>query len=379
MPDAGNLFAYNRYMYVAGNPLRLTDSSGHVWETVVDAVSVGYGIYDIYQNGLNWENGTSLAVDVVSTAVPFMPAPGACVRWCDDAVQYGDDAAGWVGNKVDEGVDAAKRWWNGNPCANSFSADTLVMTAGGAKPIAALVEGDIVLAYNEATGRIEVHPITDTISHVDPEIVLLTIDGETLETTAEHPFYEMEGAPWLAVGALQGRWTDAIDLQAGDLVWQADGTTGVVQAVEVVARQQRMYNLTVAEAHTFFVGDGEWLVHNAGPCLSSSTTDAISQVISRNPATSGRCSECAGQIYELLTKEGLQAQIGRLNANTPFLVTKNGTRLSDGNRPFHDFVRVGDQVFDALTGPNGMHWDDYKKLFYDGMFDDGTITVTVMD
>ena len=24
-----------------------------------------------------------------------------------------------------------------------------------------------------------------------------------------------------------------------------------------------MYNLTVAEAHTFFVGDGQWLVHNA--------------------------------------------------------------------------------------------------------------------
>jgi hypothetical protein len=24
-----------------------------------------------------------------------------------------------------------------------------------------------------------------------------------------------------------------------------------------------MYNLTVAEAHTYFVGDGEWLVHNA--------------------------------------------------------------------------------------------------------------------
>jgi hypothetical protein len=27
-----------------------------------------------------------------------------------------------------------------------------------------------------------------------------------------------------------------------------------------------MYNLTVAEAHTFFVGQGGWLVHNAGPC-----------------------------------------------------------------------------------------------------------------
>lgn len=27
-----------------------------------------------------------------------------------------------------------------------------------------------------------------------------------------------------------------------------------------------MYNLTVDEAHTFFVGDGQWLVHNAGIC-----------------------------------------------------------------------------------------------------------------
>ena len=27
-----------------------------------------------------------------------------------------------------------------------------------------------------------------------------------------------------------------------------------------------MYNLTVDEAHTFFVGDGQWLVHNSGGC-----------------------------------------------------------------------------------------------------------------
>lgn len=27
-----------------------------------------------------------------------------------------------------------------------------------------------------------------------------------------------------------------------------------------------MYNLTVDVAHTFFVGNGQWLVHNAGPC-----------------------------------------------------------------------------------------------------------------
>ena len=30
----------------------------------------------------------------------------------------------------------------------------------------------------------------------------------------------------------------------------------------MVQQPQVMYNLTVAEAHTFFVGDGQWLVHN---------------------------------------------------------------------------------------------------------------------
>lgn len=70
----------------------------------------------------------------------------------------------------------------------------------------------------------------------------------------------------MAVGEHQGRWTDTIDLQTGDLIWQTNGTTGVVKSVKVVAREQRMYNLSVDVAHTFFVGDGQWLVHNAGPC-----------------------------------------------------------------------------------------------------------------
>ena len=90
----------------------------------------------------------------------------------------------------------------------------------------------------------------------------MTIDGELIETTAEHPFYELESAPWLAVGQTAERWTDALELENGDLVWQADGTTGVVQSREIVAREQRMYNLTVAEARTFFVGREQWLVHN---------------------------------------------------------------------------------------------------------------------
>ena len=111
-----------------------------------------------------------------------------------------------------------------------------------------------MLAYNEATGEIGAYPITAVISHVDLEIVLLTIDGdpstssgtETLETTAEHPFYELEAAPWLAAGQTKGHWTDALDLKAGDHIWQADGTTGMVQSVKVVPVQQRWASCVTA-------------------------------------------------------------------------------------------------------------------------------------
>jgi len=48
-------------------------------------------------------------------------------------------------------------------------------------------------------------------------------------------------------------------------IQQADGEHGAVLAVEFVPTTQRMYNLTVAEAHTFFVGDEDWLVHICGP------------------------------------------------------------------------------------------------------------------
>lgn len=45
-----------------------------------------------------------------------------------------------------------------------------------------------------------------------------------------------------------------------------DGLTplGTITATERIEQEQMMYNLTVDTAHTFFVGEGEWLAHNSG-------------------------------------------------------------------------------------------------------------------
>ena len=67
----------------------------------------------------------------------------------------------------------------------------------------------------------------------------------------EHPFC-VEGT---------GR-TEASDLQIGDPIRKADGTTGEVELIEIKETSQEMYNLTVDTAHTFYVGEGQWLVHN---------------------------------------------------------------------------------------------------------------------
>jgi hypothetical protein len=104
--------------------------------------------------------------------------------------------------------------------------------------------GERVLAYDEVTGTTGYYPVTATSANLHPVVVFVTIEGETIQTTPEHPFF-VEGVGWWPAG----------ELQVGDHIHKADGTTGKVQAVVAVYHPQMMYNLSIAQAHTFFVGD----------------------------------------------------------------------------------------------------------------------------
>ncbi len=141
---------------------------------------------------------------------------------------------------------------------NSFSGDTDVATPDGEEEIEDIEVGDEVLAWDEETGRTGVYRVTDTMAHEDPVVVYLELDGEEITTTPEHPFYTRERG-----------WVEAGELRLGEHVRRLDGGYGEVRSVRSVQHQQRMYNLTVETAHTFYVGDGEWLVHNAGCCTAS--------------------------------------------------------------------------------------------------------------
>ncbi len=247
-------------------PLRCTDSSGHWLETLLDIAFIAYDIYDISQNGLNWSNGLSLAMDVAGAALPFVTGGGMLVR----AATHADDVtdALKVVNAADDVLDAAHAMDNaleaGNAADNladllktaedicSFNADTDVTTLEGKKDIGAIEVGDYVLAWDEADGTLGYYEVTATFSHEDQVLTELIIDGEWIETTPEHPFY-VEGKGWTPAG----------DLRTGDKIRRADGTTGTVWLKWNLHKPQTMYNLTVDTAHTYFVGEGQWLVHNA--------------------------------------------------------------------------------------------------------------------
>jgi hypothetical protein len=131
-----------------------------------------------------------------------------------------------------------------------------VLTAAGAVAIGSLGVGDHVLAYDETTGTTASYPISVVHINADPETGTVVIGGEVIETTPEHPFYTLEAG-----------WLDAEDLEPGMHVPSASGEPGEISSVDFAARPAIMYNLTVEVAHTFFVGEGEWLVHNTdGVC-----------------------------------------------------------------------------------------------------------------
>ena len=141
-------------------------------------------------------------------------------------------------------------------------------------PIIDVTVGQEVFGLNEVTGQYDYYPVTATWSHLDPVVIELTISGEVIETTPEHPFY------------VDSTWIPAEDLVVGTTVTSTTGTEGVITATRRVEVPQEMYNLTVDEVHTYSVGEGSWLVHNA--CTWLSKADPKSQSTGQSLAREAR-------------------------------------------------------------------------------------------
>ena len=138
-----------------------------------------------------------------------------------------------------------------------FTGDTEVYTSEGLVCIEAVQVGDDVWAYNSETGETELKKVLNVwIKETDEIFHISTSDGETIDTTTNHPFY-VEEKGWVAAG----------DLEIGDTLITADGDEVEVTDLELekLAEPITVYNLDVADFDTYFVGKYGVLVHNYNP------------------------------------------------------------------------------------------------------------------
>ena len=283
------------YGYTGGNPLQFGDPLGLDWIDNVGNFAAGFGDTVTF-GGTRWvreQLGVNGAVDTCSAAYAWggytgvaaqvalafgtggltlaYDAIGAGVSAYDayEAVQRGDYAAaalaavgalpgvpGGARGATDAATAAARSERavaDAAARACSFTGATLVLMADGThKPIQDIEPGDEVIATDPETGESWARPVTHVYMHEDT-VVNLEIDGETITTTEDHPFWN----------ATDGEYQRADELDLGDDVLAADGRfVAVVGTDPETQRGDLAYNLTVSGLHTYHVGTAGVLVHN---------------------------------------------------------------------------------------------------------------------
>ena len=153
-------------------------------------------------------------------------------------------------------------------CFNSFAPGTEVLMAGGkTKAISKIKTGDHVETADPTTGKPDgTHTVTATLVHHDNNLLNVKIHEKlgqtaTLNTTTEHPFWD----------ATLHIWVPASQLTPGHTLATPTAAHAYVASVQPVTGSADRYNLTVDQAHTYYVlaGTTPILVHNtAADCGS---------------------------------------------------------------------------------------------------------------
>ncbi|WP_255989554.1 RHS repeat-associated core domain-containing protein [Chitinolyticbacter albus] len=280
----------NQYRYAYADPVNKTDPTGEIVPLVAGGVVVAEAyatcVAECMAENVVIKELTdecqNLTGDLKDCSLSCLLGPfGRLAKW------------GWKGAK--RGWEWGKRAWDSLPCAiNSFPSETLVhvrpvkamendaqLGKVELKPISELRVGDEVLAQSDwkdkgksakRDQRLSYEKITDIFtSQKQQTLVYLTLDnGEQLTATEGHPFKTTEG------------WRDAVLLKKGGklLLKGSDGDadaerTATIAEVRTEQKTLHVFNLEVANAHTFFIGEAGLLVHNGKGCRNPIVQEAI--------------------------------------------------------------------------------------------------------
>ena len=134
-----------------------------------------------------------------------------------------------------------------------FIAGTMVLTTAGLVVIEKIKAGDVVISTNPDTLETARKTVLETYVRQVDKLVHLTINGEEIVTTDNHPFY------------VQGRgFIEAGKLLIGDKLISINGEDLVIEKffIEECENPVTVYNFQVEDYHTYFVGNCAVWVHN---------------------------------------------------------------------------------------------------------------------
>lgn len=172
-----------------------------------------------------------------------------------DALFASGDIIGGLLGLASAGVNA---WRFGQAC---FAGHMKIMARGawgcGWRRIDQITTDDEVLSRDESkrNGPLVWKKVEEVFERFAP-IDHLHAGGQVIATTGEHPFHEYTRG-----------WTAVNTLESGDQLATMAGDWASVEEVYETGEFAKVYNLRVADFHTYFVGDVAWgfgvWAHNA--------------------------------------------------------------------------------------------------------------------
>lgn len=157
-----------------------------------------------------------------------------------------------------------------------FPAGTLVSTPSGMRPIEEVVAGDQVWAYNLVKGEWQPRSVVETYTRdYEEELITIRVMDSAVSSTRLHPYWVVQGVnldsrpvredlPKAPGGAIvPGRWVDAGDLRAGDVVLLRSNERVRIQSIERHWVHTIVYNFHVDDLQCYAVGQQGVLVHNS--------------------------------------------------------------------------------------------------------------------
>jgi hypothetical protein len=225
------------------------------------------------------------------------------------------------------GVAGAYNGWRGRVC---FAAGTRLLTPTGDKAIEEFVPGDLLLSRPEGDPGADLEgQEVEAVFVSTGRILHLHVGGQVIRTTGEHPFW-VKGFGWVP----------ACQLEEGDLLSSHDGQWVAVEEQFETGEYETVYNLRVAECHTYFVGSRQWgfsvWAHNTYQEFRETVTTGQNRLT----------DEQARYAYYEVSRRGVGALEGYLR--------ENGLNTNKVNRALR--IAISDERIPGVTQASERLW-----------------------